>query len=110
MKILLLVISIIIPTAIATWFLLDEFVCGRKAQIKRLWGKVFFCTHEIAKWEKMINEVGSATLFAKGLNDFKARKKRIGKLINALLDYYYVDTENENEQEYVEDNRYKERD
>ena len=36
------------------------------------------------------------------------KQQRAGNLINALLDYYYGDTEDEEEKIYCEKNRYQE--
>lgn len=99
---------LIIITIGITWFSLDKFVYGYKAQIKKLWKEIFRYAQELAKWEKAEKELGhvvaSGFFFA-----LRKRKNRAGKLINALLDYHYADTEDEDEQEYVKDNRYEEK-
>lgn len=105
MSILLLVIS----TAITTWGLLYFFVYGHKAQINKLWKEIFRYAHETAKLKKMIDEVGSATIFADSLNALRIKENKAGKLIDALLDYHYGDIENEDEQEYAKNNYYEEK-
>jgi len=100
MSILLLVII----TAVVTWSLLHALVYGHKAQINRLWKEIFRYAHETAKWNKM---GGTAT--GDFLHICKTKANRAGKLVNALLDYHYADTEDEDEQRYVEDNRYEEK-
>lgn len=109
MKILLMSISIIIPTAIATWFLLDEFVYGHKTQIKKLWEEILQYVDMAGKINETAEKVGAKTILAGASNSLKTKQDRAGKLINALLDYYYADTENEDEQEYVKNNRYEEK-
>ncbi len=93
----------IIIAIIATWILLHFYVYDHKSQIKRLWKEIFKYAHEIGKFKKMEEEHGSIM----EAPDFLIRRKdRTGKLINALLDYHYSDSEEEEDLEYINGNSY----
>lgn len=88
----------------ATWLVLDITFYSPKYQIKRLWKEVFRNAEEE---EKITKKSEGKDLFAyEGIFSlFKSRSDRAGKLINALLDYHFPDTmEN---QEYLEENKYE---
>ncbi|KKS37971.1 MAG: hypothetical protein A3G49_01290 [Candidatus Sungbacteria bacterium RIFCSPLOWO2_12_FULL_41_11] len=104
MSISLLIILIVV----ITWGLLHFFVYGHKAQINRLWKEIFRYAHETAKLKNINDELGSIAT-SDALHILQIRANRTGKLINALLDYHYADTEDEDEQGYVKDNHYEEK-
>jgi len=92
MTILLLIVVIVCVFFIIT---------GHKYQIKRLWREIFNNALQVGKWRKVGEGIDIV------ISALQAKQDRAGKLINALLDYHYFHTENEEEIEYVNENRYE---
>jgi len=99
------ILIIVIWTALLTWWLLHTFVYSHQAKIKRLWEEIFRLSRVIKKWEMQDDSVAEYVIGM--VSRINAKKKRIGNLINAILDYHYTDTKNEYEQQYVHGNRYE---
>ena len=53
--------------------------------------------------------MNDSVVFYEIINAHNKAADRAGRLINSLLDSYYRDVENEEEREYVHDNRYEEK-
>ena len=59
-----------------TWFILDDYYYSPKAQIKRLWKRVY-------KISSLMNNSSYS------IDTFEREKNKTGKLINSLLDYNF---------------------
>ena len=95
-------IFLVIFTAGVTWFLISVFIYDHKSRIKRLWKEVFRYSFKIGEWKKEHEFVASAVI-----PSLENRIKKAGNLINAILDYEYQDSENEEELEYAKENRWE---
>lgn len=98
---------IIIITITITWGLLNRYVYSHQAYIDILWKEIFEYTTEIAKSRKLYEEVGMYDM----LELFERKSNRAGRLINALLDYYYpnLELQDNDQKEYVEKYHYIEK-
>lgn len=96
---------IVVATALVTWLLLHNLIYSHKSQIERLWKKVFKFAVERGKLERE----GDSVAFFEIINAYNKAADRAGRLINALLDYHYTDEEDDEEREYVHENRYEEK-
>lgn len=99
------VLPVLIGAGVA-WYILDTYFYSHKAIIKRLWKGIFENTSKIVELEKT---AGKNILFTP-IAYLEWRTELSGKLINALLDYYYSKQEgeeDEEENEYAVGNRWK---
>lgn len=102
MKILLVAII----SACVTWGLLYELFYGPKARVKRLWNEMFKYAYEIGKYKKESKDANHG-VYDQFVSILESKSNKTGKLINAILEYEYQDENNEEEKEYVADNKYK---
>ena len=77
------------------WWLTYQFFYSPKARIKRLWEEVFKISFRIGEQTKK----GESPI-PEDVNAVNKKKR----LINALLDYYF-NPENEEDKEYIEQNK-----
>lgn len=86
-----------------TWWVLYNFFYSPKALIGRLWKKELNLASELGKMRKGVEmpEV------IEGINSaYLPHMEKIGKMINALLDYYF---DMEEDEEYIKENRYNDK-
>jgi hypothetical protein len=71
-----------------------------KWQISKLWKQVFILDSKVKQLKS-----SPSPIFPNGHVYYEEARERTGKLINALLDYYYT-PDDEREKEYVEGHRF----
>lgn len=96
-------IIIFLGIVFLTWWFFYNFFYSPRALIKRLWKKELKLASELGKMRKGVEmpEV------IEGINSvYLPHMEKNGKMINALLDYYFDPEEDE---EYIQENRYNDK-
>ncbi len=92
------IIFLVIVVSLMTWLILDNYYYSPKAQIKRLWKRVH-------KFSEFISVLEESNLPSYTSDSTKAEKRKLGRLINSLLDCHF-DKEKEEDVNYIKDYKY----
>lgn len=88
-----------------TWLFFEEYFYSPKACIKRLWREVLEISRMTGEMRKLEDTSGFHGL---GIEKLEKLSNVRGNLINALLDYHFPNTEEDQEvEQYVKEHRYE---
>src|SRR3989344_1998007 len=88
-----------------TWAVLYFGFYGHRAVIRKLWKEIFEYARVTDKYNNM--KGGVDFVIEPAIRELNAKSNKAGRVINALLDYHYGETENEEEKGYIHQHRYE---